>query len=115
MTPSEREPSATSEVFPCPFCGCEGVIVEIDGAWIAGCDAGQVRLEDDPTCRANAIGFYHKTREGAIAAWNRRVDGLPVREPPPFVGVDQRPDGCWFACIASLTGIALDEFPAPPA
>jgi hypothetical protein len=34
--------------------------------------------------------------------------------PRPFVGVDQKPDGCWFACIASLTGIPLDDFPDPP-
>lgn len=30
------------------------------------------------------------------------------------LGVDQRPNGCTLACIATLTGIPLDEFPHPP-
>lgn len=31
-----------------------------------------------------------------------------------FVGVNQKPNGCWMACLASLTGIPLDEFPDVP-
>lgn len=63
------------EALPCPFCGAPGEIVNIDGAWIAGCSAGQYTLEGDFRCRANAIGFHHRTREGALAAWNRRHPG----------------------------------------
>src|SRR5437899_8265052 len=63
----------SDELLPCPFCGCEGTVVQAEGAWIAGCDAGQMRGDDDMTCRANGLGFYHVTRAGAIAAWNRRV------------------------------------------
>ena len=72
MTPRPEQVDALAAL-PCPFCGNEGTVVEIEGAWIAGCDAGQLRLDDDVTCRANAIGFYHATREGAVAAWNRRA------------------------------------------
>jgi hypothetical protein len=32
-----------------------------------------------------------------------------------FCGVDQKPEGCWLACIASITGISLDAFPDVPA
>jgi hypothetical protein len=31
-----------------------------------------------------------------------------------LVKVDQKPNGCWAACIATLTGIPLDEFPDVP-
>ena len=32
-----------------------------------------------------------------------------------MIPVDQEPGGCWVACLASITGIALEEFPKPPA
>jgi hypothetical protein len=32
----------------------------------------------------------------------------------PFHPVDQRPNGCYLACLASLTGLPLDVFPEPP-
>lgn len=31
-----------------------------------------------------------------------------------FRPIDQEPDGCWVACLASITGIPLAEFPKPP-
>lgn len=33
---------------------------------------------------------------------------------PTLRKVMQRPNGCWAACISTLTGIPLDEFPAVP-
>lgn len=40
--------------------------------------------------------------------------GERLNAPPEPVKVDQRPFGCWAACIATLTGIDLDELPHPP-
>lgn len=39
---------------------------------------------------------------------------MTTRAPLPFVGIDQEPDGCWMACLASLTRIPLAEFPKVP-
>ena len=63
------------ELLPCPFCGGEGFVVEVDGTWIAGCNAGQERVGEDERCRESAISFHGPTREYAVAAWNRRAGG----------------------------------------
>lgn len=94
----------SAEVLSCPFCGCAGEIVNIDGAWIAGCSAGQHRPGDDMTCRANAIGFYHRTREGAIAAWNRRASTEGASAPATPLGAEPYP-----ADFAEQDATTIDE------
>lgn len=46
----------------------------------------------------------------ALAQELRKVLDL-AKAPVP---VPQRPNGCWAACISTLTGIPLDEFPLVP-
>lgn len=98
-------------LLPCPFCGNEHP------------DMVQFPEESKPNWRVVCLPCLHSNRESEAAAqsaWNRRAGvgpASPVRDPAPpdFKGVDQTEDGCWFACIASLTGIPLGDFPPPPA
>ena len=50
----------------CPFCGHDAVIEE---TWIADYFWVQCQFK-----QCHGTGPYRKTREGAIAAWNSRVE-----------------------------------------
>jgi hypothetical protein len=59
MTRDPKEP------FPCPFCGEEAEPSEIDGVWFINCWT--------VNCPASPIkSGARKTREAAIALWNKR-------------------------------------------
>lgn len=52
---------------PCPFCGGEARAAKTPGLWWAGC------IDEFGKCE---VGSYIalKTKEAAIAAWNKRAD-----------------------------------------
>ena len=61
-----------TELKPCPFCGAEAIIVYSvkDDTYVCGCGCFT------SGCMGDARKYLHrfKTKEEAIAAWNRRYD-----------------------------------------
>jgi len=58
------------ELKPCPFCGGEANVVHLTftgNGYLARCDG---YVDDDCIAASNSV--THRTREEAIAAWNRR-------------------------------------------
>ena len=79
----------SNTLLPCPFCGCEAYIQEHKFVGYTS-TFGVVCLD----CCAETRQFY-RTKEEAIAAWNRRVDArqlaLKTRVCPMC---EDCPDGC---------------------
>jgi Lar family restriction alleviation protein len=79
----------TTNALPCPFCGGEShMTFSQDG------DSARIICNAWPTCMGS--GAWEKTRENAIAAWNRRalLSAAPV-EPIYMVRVRNCNDMAW--------------------
>lgn len=59
---------------PCPFCGKLG---DCNNVGVCDKDGNALWWVECPDCGCNTAG--HKTRESAVAAWNRRAE--PANEP----------------------------------
>ena len=68
----------TPKLNPCPFCGAEGILDEVNAvAWRSGRNCGRVTKYIAQCPALHCIGHHGKTyidRETAIERWNRRPD-----------------------------------------
>lgn len=73
---ASKPESAAVEISSCPFCGKEGLLRQIknDGRWIVDCNT--------VVCIRPTTGPM-RSREKAIAAWNRRVPTAPTTAVEP--------------------------------